>query len=565
MANPAADFPTNIHSATDVPALAGQSLGGSTPKQTSIAGKAEAEIVATQQKLGTGASTPTLGKVLKGTGTGTSAWQDEAAGGGGVTTELLVAASDAPVDVIAAADYICDGTADDVQIQEALDLLKGVGGIIRLSEGNFAISAALEIIGEDELDDTKNIAIIGCGKENTILTGANNVDVFDITNNAMFDFADFRINVRGSGDGIYSHAGAGNTTYMRSFWHSSMRNIHINGGYSAHTGWGMNLGSPFRSTFDNIEIDGVKNGFKGFSEYDAFNPGDCVVSRMFIDLYGGSGVAYQLDSPEDGFMNQMVYIMCEAIGQGTGCTGILLSGTTVGSSHNRFIGTNLEQFDTIVNVSRGEGNEFDLNYVTTRGANGLTAFQCGANSWNNIFRSKFVYSANTLTLINDGNTAIPTEPNIFENIRVYADTGATINVTKTDTTVMRGIVGDGAGTYSNDVRRYQNVELTNIIGLTDGATPALNAALGNTFRLTAAGNRTIAVPTNPTDGQKIVIEHTASGANRTLSLNTGTGGFAFGSDITALTATVSGTTDYIGCVYNRVANKWRVVAYVKGY
>lgn len=103
------------------------------------------------------------------------------------------------------------------------------------------------------------------------------------------------------------------------------------------------------------------------------------------------------------------------------------------------------------------------------------------------------------------------------------------------------------------------------VTLTDGTTPALDASLGTVFRLAAAGDRTIAVPTNPTGGQKIVIQHFASGGARTLALNTGAGGFRFGSDITGLTQTVSGKTDYIGCLYNDTDSKWDVVAYAKGY
>lgn len=103
------------------------------------------------------------------------------------------------------------------------------------------------------------------------------------------------------------------------------------------------------------------------------------------------------------------------------------------------------------------------------------------------------------------------------------------------------------------------------VTLTDGSTPALDASQGTTFRLSAAGNRTIGIPSNPTDGQTIVIEHTASGGARTLALNTGTGGFAFGSDITALTATVSAKTDIIQARYNSTANKWWVVGYAKGF
>lgn len=103
------------------------------------------------------------------------------------------------------------------------------------------------------------------------------------------------------------------------------------------------------------------------------------------------------------------------------------------------------------------------------------------------------------------------------------------------------------------------------VTLTDGATPALDASLGNAFILTAAGNRTIAVPSNPTSGKRIIIRHKASGGARTLSLNTGAGGFRFGSTITALTETASGKTDYIGCIWNSVDSYWDVVAYVKGF
>lgn len=106
---------------------------------------------------------------------------------------------------------------------------------------------------------------------------------------------------------------------------------------------------------------------------------------------------------------------------------------------------------------------------------------------------------------------------------------------------------------------------TGVATLSDGATPALDASLGNTFLLTAAGDRTIAVPTNPVSGQKITIVHKASGGARTLALNTGAGGFRFGTDITGLTATTSGLTDYIGAIYNAADSKWDVVSYVKGF
>lgn len=122
------------------------------------------------------------------------------------------------------------------------------------------------------------------------------------------------------------------------------------------------------------------------------------------------------------------------------------------------------------------------------------------------------------------------------------------------------------GTAINDViDEINGLSAVGVVNLVDGATPALDASLGDTFVLAASGNRTIAVPSNPVNGKRIVIIHYASGAARTLALNTGTGGFIFGTDITGLTETESGKRDVIGAIYYTTMNKWLVVGYAKGY
>jgi polygalacturonase len=55
---------------------------------------------------------------------------------------LTVAASDAHATVKAQADYLCDGTDDDVQIQAAIDALAAAGGKVVLTEGTFTIGTA---------------------------------------------------------------------------------------------------------------------------------------------------------------------------------------------------------------------------------------------------------------------------------------------------------------------------------------------------------------------------------------------------------------------------------------
>lgn len=65
-----ASFPTSIVTPTDP--TSGNTLNS--PSHSQEHQSHNAEIVATETKIGTGASTPTSNKVLRGTGTGTSAW-----------------------------------------------------------------------------------------------------------------------------------------------------------------------------------------------------------------------------------------------------------------------------------------------------------------------------------------------------------------------------------------------------------------------------------------------------------------------------------------------------------
>jgi hypothetical protein len=191
-------------------------------------------------------------------------------------------------------------------------------------------------------------------------------------------------------------------------------------------------------------------------------------------------------------------------------------------------------------------------------------------------------SALSLNILSEGATS----NNVFEgtvtvgkasgntgDIKFIGTTSGTVTLTTADaagTWTMKlpstdGNAGEVLKTDGSGVTSWAPFASPAPVVLTDGATPALDASLGSVFTLSAAGDRTIAVPSNATSGQRIVIAHTASGGARTLALNTGAGGFRFGSDITALTATVDTKTDYIECIYNSGASKWDVITYVKGY
>ncbi len=105
------------------------------------------------------------------------------------------------------------------------------------------------------------------------------------------------------------------------------------------------------------------------------------------------------------------------------------------------------------------------------------------------------------------------------------------------------------------------------VSLTDAATILTDAKLGNTFKVTLAGNRTLGIPTNPTDGQicRWWIKQNQDG-NHTLTLQTGVDGFIYGTTIpnTTLTTT-AGKTDVIEAQYDLAARRWRVTLFEKGY
>lgn len=103
-----------------------------------------------------------------------------------------------------------------------------------------------------------------------------------------------------------------------------------------------------------------------------------------------------------------------------------------------------------------------------------------------------------------------------------------------------------------------------VVNLSDAATIELDASLGNDFRVTLNGNRTMALPANPTDGQKIVLQVTqGSGGSFTLSWN---GGYEFSTSLPQpALSTTAGQTDLLGFIYNADKSKWLLAAFVSGF
>jgi hypothetical protein len=103
-----------------------------------------------------------------------------------------------------------------------------------------------------------------------------------------------------------------------------------------------------------------------------------------------------------------------------------------------------------------------------------------------------------------------------------------------------------------------------VVHLTDAATIAVDASLGNDFRVTIAGNRTMGTPSNPTNGEQIIFQITqGTGAPFTI---TWASGYQFSTALPQPTlSTSAGQTDLLGFVYNSTTGTWLFAAFLNGF
>ena len=381
-------------------------------------------------------------------------WATPTGGSGGTPLVYYVAAADASAAEKAKATAVCDGTADNAEIQAAINACKGVG-VVQLSAGTFNLAAQLTITGDNDVDIEADQHLYGAGPSNTTLNVASGLaSGIHITGSAKVHLAHFRLSVVGASHGISSAYSGVSASGYRSFWGSSFKNIQVVGPWNGtHTGYAFHLGSPFRSTFENLEAGGIGNGIRIFSENSNLNPGDCVFTRCFMDLTGNNRRAYSIESTTvAGFVNQVEFCMVEAIASGTGCTGIWLGGTGPVISTN-WLGTNLEQFDIGLHVSNGENNQIAGNYWQLRdgaSANTTQAIRFESGARNNWVRSLgFLYVPNTVRWISSVASST-SHPNLVEHAKIYADSGALVTntISTPGACIRKWTVAEGPGSAS---------------------------------------------------------------------------------------------------------------------
>jgi len=189
--------------------------------------------------------------------------------------------------------------------------------------------------------------------------------------------------------------------------------------------------------------------------------------------------------------------------------------------------------------------------IGTSGATGAT----GPNSATDL---TFTRTTTTVTVESStGNDAILPAADSNAGVMSAADK------TKLDS-IAAGATVNATDAQLRDRSTHTGRQVLSITTLTDGATISTDASVGNTFRVTLGGNRTLANPTNPLDGQMLLFIVTQDGTGgRTLAFDTK---FRFGTSLPSITLSAQpNKTDRIGVQYNLPSDTFDVISFAPGF
>src|SRR5215207_605468 len=172
---------------------------------------------------------------------------------------VLVAASTAPTAVKNVAEYVCDGTADQVEINAALASLSTAGGLVKLTPGTFNLAAGSSIVDPG----SQPIHLEGSGW-GTILSVPNASNVYAIALTNSFKPGGYIGHLKIDCNGNNQTTGGGGIDAQGTVWwrfeHLWIRRPWNNGLYLHHDGLG---GFGHHNTVDACFFDEGENSNGG--------------------------------------------------------------------------------------------------------------------------------------------------------------------------------------------------------------------------------------------------------------------------------------------------------------
>jgi hypothetical protein len=331
-----------------------------------------------------------------------------AGGGGALERTLRVAASDSTAAGIAGADYACDGTDDEAEINSAISVATASGFRgIRLLEGTFEVngSAAVSV-------SSSNLIIDGQGDGTVLNIGTGTSSAINVNNQSNITFANMRITGGGSAlNRIFRIYGGSNSI---TFFNVTFDGLTCTLG----TGYVIRLENSWSNvTIQNCRFidntSAVDSCIGNWASGGQVATGLVIANSHFncassaIDLTGQAGAALPSDPADLGLRN-IVVSNChfngantEGANSGTFVSVEYADGVTVEGNTIRDATTGVYLRD-VFNATV-DGN--DIRDVTNTGIQGTNAF--GAEDYGGV---RFLTISNNAIAISAGNLIAVTGP-----------------------------------------------------------------------------------------------------------------------------------------------------------
>lgn len=497
------------------------------------------------------------------------------------------------------ADYVCDGAADEVEINQAITAVNAAGGgTVQLRAGTYTTAASVVM--------KTNVRLIGEGIGNTIITGAAsdysliNTPKSGTTKTLYSNIAVELLTLKSNYGTCLSINNTNSVTVRavefyftvttpikQTLFVQHCQNVIVTENIAHdYTGNGLSVTSTDYFTVSNNVISGGANGDDGidvdfdFLDTSAIPSNYGTVTGNTVRTIGrGNGIRIENsnyvsvgNNSVDG-VTSTASIAAGIIVNSTGvnvATGITVTGNTITNCIPGGIatsGTNLTNVSIVGNTIFNSGADGG----SVRG--GILLNSAGVNVVSNLIDTTLKIGADGAAVLvykkDSHNIANNTIKNSITGLRLW--NGDALQ-SYTALTILDNHF-EGNTTTAVTTAATATSRLFNNYGLTDfyvpervntvasSATPAINTNTTDLFTITALAvaitSITSGLTGTPTDGQKLMIRITGDATPRTIAWGTS---FVSSGVATLLATTAASKTHIVGLVYDLNATKWVCVA-----
>lgn len=369
---------------------------------------------------------------------------------------IWVAAADAPAQ-FNAAPYQCDGTADDVQIQQAINNANGLR--VGLSPGTFNLSAPITLYGADTTATRTSKYLIGSGVHATKLVVGSGVAAGIQFSRVVTPFiSDLTLTVTGSSGGIAGLTPGTPAAQSVGSRGGALRNLMVIGpGNGTHTGWAYHFEATSQLLLENLDATGVGFGMRIGSYSAASTTRDIIVNRAHMKTTGTGQTGFRI-SAATGDIDRVTLNHCYAEADTAYPSGVGFQFGLATDSDNvaHIRGVNCEVYRAKTAVEVHEQTS-DVQIDFGRVSMGNAETYAYINGYSSVIKAGYIeVAASAAVTLLDDNNPFTMSANVYE-WDVWTNAGASVTGDPGLAVIQRGL-HDGSGTMTSNLIRNPGVD-----------------------------------------------------------------------------------------------------------